>query len=72
MRKCKSSDSRWKNKEKLMHEHKPRIVRGMNDDGDESTGRKICEGVATRTRTDTASAISSGAEEGTEELPLLR
>lgn len=55
-----------------MHEHKPRIVRGMNDDGDESTGRKICEGVATRTRTDIASAISSGAEEGTEELPLLR
>lgn len=28
--------------------------------------------VATRTSTDTASAISSGAEEGTEELPLLR
>lgn len=55
-----------------MHERKPRIIRRMNDDRDESTGRKICEGVATRTSTDTASAISSGAEEGTEELPLLR
>lgn len=44
----------------------------MNNDRDESVGRKICEGVTTRMRADTASAISSGAEESTEELPLLR